>query len=93
MKYLIIWLLIINFFSLLLMYADKQKARRHKWRIRESSLLLTAFLGGSIGTLIGMHLFRHKTKHLKFLIGVPLILVLQLLLFAGMLLKFPDLLY
>ena len=58
----------------------KQKARRGRWRIPERTLLLLAALGGSVGSLLGMYLFHHKTKHLKFTLGVPLILILQLLL-------------
>lgn len=60
------------------MLMDKQKARKNKWRIRESTLLLSAALGGSPGSLAGMYLFRHKTKHPKFTIGIPVILSLQI---------------
>ena len=63
------------------MWADKRKAIRHRWRISERTLLMTAALGGSIGVLAGMYIFRHKTKHLKFVIGVPAILAAQLILF------------
>ena len=80
MKYFFLYLLIINAAAFLLMLTDKQKARKNRWRIPESTLIMTAVLGGSIGTLAGMYLFRHKTKHLKFALGVPAILVIQVFL-------------
>ena len=79
MKLLLYYLLIINAVGLLLMLVDKRKAKKNRWRIRESTLLLVAALGGSIGSLIGMYLFRHKTLHLKFTLGIPLILAAQCL--------------
>ena len=83
MKLLLYYLLIINAAGLLLMLVDKWKAKKNRWRVRESTLLLVAALGGSVGCLIGM-LFRHKTRHLKFTLGIPLILAAQC--FAGILL-------
>lgn len=77
--FLFYYLLIINALACLLMLVDKQKARKNKWRIRESVLIGTAVLGGSLGALAGMYLFRHKTKHPKFTIGIPVILALQLM--------------
>jgi uncharacterized membrane protein YsdA (DUF1294 family) len=77
MNLLFAYLLIINAAGFLLMLADKQKAKKHRWRIPESVLMSAAALGGSAGTLLGMYLFRHKTLHLKFSLGVPLILALQ----------------
>ncbi len=77
---LIGYLLIINAVSFVLMLADKAKARKNKWRIRESTLILTAVLGGSIGALAGMYLVRHKTRHPKFTYGIPVILAVQILL-------------
>jgi len=62
------------------MLIDKYRAQKNQWRIRESTLIGIAVIGGSIGIFLGMRLFRHKTKHAKFYIGVPLILALQLLL-------------
>lgn len=59
------------------MASDKSRAIKGKWRIPEKSLFLMSILGGSIGTWAGMYLFRHKTKHWYFVIGMPLILVLQ----------------
>ncbi len=78
-KLILLYLLIINAVSFLLMLTDKQKARKKLWRIPESTLLLAAAMGGSVGSLIGMYTVRHKTKHLKFTLGIPFILVLQIL--------------
>ena len=80
MKLLLYYLLIINAAGLLLMLVDKWKAKKNRWRVRESTLLLIAALGGSVGSLLGMYLFRHKTLHLKFTLGIPLILAGQCLL-------------
>ena len=79
-KLILLYLLIVNAVSFLLMLADKQKAKRHAWRIPESTLIGIAMIGGSIGALAGMYTFRHKTRHLKFILGIPLILVIQILL-------------
>ena len=73
-----LYLLIINAAGFLSMLVDKHKARKNKWRIPERTLLLIALLGGSAGSLLGMYTVRHKTKHLKFTIGVPLILAAQI---------------
>ena len=78
MKLFQIYLLLINALAFLLMLIDKYKAKKNLWRIRESTLLLIAVIGGSIGALAGMYTFRHKTKHLKFTLGIPIILVLQI---------------
>ena len=78
MKYLILYFLIINALGFLLMLADKHKARKNKWRIPEATLMGVAALGGSIGSLLGMYTARHKTRHLKFTVGIPLILIAQL---------------
>ncbi|MBQ1250696.1 MAG: DUF1294 domain-containing protein [Clostridia bacterium] len=77
-KYILLWLAGINLLALVLCGIDKWKARRDRWRIPEKTLFLSAILGGSIGLLAGMHLFRHKTKHKSFTIGVPLIFIFQL---------------
>lgn len=77
-KMLLLYFLIINAVSFLLMLADKRKAQKKLWRIPESTLLLTAVMGGSLGSLAGMYTFRHKTRHLKFTLGIPAILVLQM---------------
>lgn len=75
---ILLYLTIINAAGFLLMLIDKQKARRGAWRIPEATLIWIAILGGSIGSLIGMYFFRHKTRHLKFVLGIPLILFVQL---------------
>lgn len=77
-KLILGYLLLINAVSFLLMLVDKQKARKNLWRIPESTLLTSAALGGSIGMLMGMYTVRHKTKHLKFTLGVPAILIAQI---------------
>lgn len=77
MYFPLIYLLTVNAASFLCMLADKYKARKNLWRIPERTLITIAVLGGSPGVLAGMYLFRHKTKHEKFTIGVPLILAAQ----------------
>ena len=79
MKYLLAYLVIINAAGFLIMLIDKRKAHKNLWRIPERSLMSIAVSGGSIGVLFGMYAFRHKTKHLKFTIGVPVILTVQIL--------------
>ena len=78
MKYILAYLLIVNAAAFLLMLIDKVKAKKNRWRIRESTLMLWAAIGGSIGALAGMYTFRHKTLHRKFTIGIPAILALQI---------------
>ena len=73
----ILYLILINLIAFSLMGVDKSRARRHKWRIPEKTLFLSALLGGSIGAIAGMQVFRHKTKHWYFVVGMPLILVCQ----------------
>lgn len=79
MKYIFLYLILINAYSFLLMLADKRKAIKQRRRIPERTLMGVAMLGGSVGSIAGMYLFRHKTKHLKFIVGLPLILGLQIL--------------
>lgn len=80
MKLLVPYLFIVNAAGLLLMLADKRKARKKQWRIPEATLMSAALLGGSLGCLIGMYTVRHKTKHLKFTLGIPMILAVQIIL-------------
>jgi uncharacterized membrane protein YsdA (DUF1294 family) len=87
MKYLLYYLLIVNAIAFLLMLIDKQKPRKNKWRISEAALMFSAVLGGSVGALLGMYTFRHKTKQLKFTLGIPTILVLQIFLVIFLYLK------
>lgn len=78
MRNIIIYVCMINVIAFFLYGLDKQKAKRHQWRIPESTLLGVAVIGGSIGAFFGMQIFRHKTKKPKFYIGVPIIFVLQM---------------
>jgi uncharacterized membrane protein YsdA (DUF1294 family) len=80
MEYLVYYLLIINALAFLLMYVDKRKAQKNLWRIPERVLLGTALIGGSLGAMAGMQIFRHKTQHLKFVIGIPTMLTGHILL-------------
>ena len=75
---IIIYLAIVNFISFTVMGIDKLKARKRAWRIPEATLFVLAIIGGSVGSIIGMHLFRHKTRHWYFVYGMPAILLLQL---------------
>ena len=75
---LIVYLLIMNVIGFVLMGADKKKAKSGAWRIPEKTLFLPAILGGSIGAIAGMQVFRHKTKHWYFKYGMPAILILQI---------------
>lgn len=79
-KTIIIYLIAINIVSISLMYIDKKKAKKHKWRISENTLISLSVIGGSIGGLCGMYAFHHKTKHAKFSLGIPVILIIQILL-------------
>lgn len=81
MKYMLIFLACANLLSLVLMAVDKSKAMRHRWRIPEKVLFAAAILGGGLGAVAGMILLNHKTKHMSFRIGLPLILVVQIVLF------------
>ena len=75
-------LLLMNLLAFVLYGIDKLKAKKGAWRIPEATLLLVAFLGGSVGAFLGMEIFRHKTKHAKFKILVPLFLILHIALVA-----------
>jgi len=77
--YLTLYIAGINLVGFLSFALDKGRARRNAWRIPEATLFLFAIFGGSIGSLLGMYVFRHKTQKRKFYIGIPVILGLQLL--------------
>ena len=77
MKLFAIYLVVMNVLGVAGMWSDKRRARLHRWRIPEKVLFGVSLLGGSAGTWAGMYLFRHKTKHWYFVIGMPLILVCQ----------------
>ena len=87
MKYFLLYLLLINAVAFVLMLVDKRKAIKNRWRIPERTLILSALFGGSIGALLGMYTFRHKTKHLKFTLGMPAILIAQVALAIWIFLK------
>ena len=78
-KVLLVYLLIINAVGFILMLVDKVKAKKNLWRIPEATLFLVAAIGGSVGSILGMYTFRHKTKHIKFIVGMPLILAVQVI--------------
>jgi uncharacterized membrane protein YsdA (DUF1294 family) len=71
---------IMNIVGLWVMGEDKKRAKKHKYRIRERTLWLVALFGGAVGTTVGMQLFRHKTKHVSFKIGFPVLAILELIL-------------
>ena len=77
---MIYYLILINLVGILSMYLDKYFAKNNMYRISENNLFLIAIIGGSIGSIIGMYKFRHKTKHKQFTIGLPSILIFQILL-------------
>lgn len=77
-KYVLIYVLVINVIGFLAMGIDKLKAKKDWWRIPEGTLMMLCLLGGGIGTICGMYKFRHKTKKLKFTVGMPTILILEI---------------
>ena len=77
-KVIIVYLILVNLFAFILYGIDKDKSRKKLWRISERTLLGIAAIGGSLGALIGMRVFHHKTKHWYFRFGLPLILILHL---------------
>lgn len=77
MKLILVYLTAINIFGIYIMYLDKRKAKKGYWRVPEATLFMVAAIFGSLGILIGMKLFHHKTRHVKFVIGIPTILIVQ----------------
>ena len=84
---LLVWLAVINLLTFIVYGADKRRARKGKWRVPEKTLFLLPLLGGSIGALLGMRVFHHKTKHWYFVWGVPAILLAQLALAVWLLMR------
>lgn len=78
MKYVIIYLIAINVITMIMFGIDKRKAIKNEWRIPERTLFILAIIGGSIGGILGMHMFHHKTKKWYFAYGIPLILIIQI---------------
>lgn len=79
MKLFLVYLFLVNALGLLLMLIDKYKAKKNLWRIPEATLLGVAVIGGSLGSILGMRLARHKTKHLQFHLGLPVIFAVQVI--------------
>lgn len=88
MAVFILYLFIANLIGFVLMFKDKQYAKKHMWRVKESTLFLTAILLGSLGIFLGMRIFRHKTKHWKFVVFIPLIIISQVALIYWFLTKY-----
>ncbi len=80
-QFFIIYLVIINFLGFIIMGIDKLKAKRGSRRVPENTLFMFTILGGGVGTILGIYIFRHKTKKKKFTVGMPIILIIEVLLF------------
>ena len=78
LKNILIYLLMINLIGFGMMWSDKKRAKWGQWRIPEQTLFIVTALGGGIGTIVGMYTFRHKTKKLKFTIGLPALVILEI---------------
>ncbi len=76
----VIYLVVVNIIAVGVTVSDKKKAQHHQWRVKEATLLLIALLGGSVGMFITMKIIRHKTQKAKFMIGIPVIFILQVVL-------------
>lgn len=85
LKNILVYLIFINLIGFLAMLIDKRKAEKGKWRISEHALFVLTWLGGGIGTIAGMYKFRHKTQKKKFTIGMPIILMLEIIFLIYML--------
>lgn len=92
--FLLIYLGVISIVSMIVTIADKVKAKKGKWRVPENTLLILSALGGSLAMFITMRIIRHKTKHIKFMLGIPIIMLFQGIviwyLFNGGVLAFPG---
>ena len=78
LREILIYLLIVNIIGFFAMGIDKFKAKNNMWRTKEKTLFTIAMIGGSIGAILGMYTFRHKTKHTSFIVGFPIILIVQI---------------
>lgn len=78
----VIYLIVINILGFLIMGLDKHKAKMAERRIPENTLFMFTILGGGVGTIAGMYVFHHKTKKMKFKVGMPLVLILEILIFV-----------
>lgn len=88
-KWITGYLLLMNVVAFVVMGVDKKRARRGEWRVPEKTLFLLSLIGGSFGSLMGMYTFRHKTKHMKFVIGMPAILVVHMIAAVYFVYRFP----
>ena len=89
MVYVVVgYLVIINVIAFVVYGIDKRKAKKHLWRIPEATLIGLAFIGGSVGAFLGMRIFHHKTKHIKFYVGVPAIFIIEIIIAIILTLKF-----
>ena len=86
-RFIIIYFIVINLIGVAAMALDKYKAKKGYWRISENMLFLITLLGGGIGTIFGMYKFRHKTKKLKFTIGLPTILIAEIIIMLVLIIK------
>lgn len=78
--WLIAYVFLVNIIAFIMMGIDKRKAIKREWRVPEATLFILAIIGGSLGSILGMYTFHHKTRHLSFTIGMPAILVIQVIL-------------
>ena len=76
---IVIYFIVINLFGFFIMWLDKRKAKKGAWRIPEKTLFIITAIGGGIGTTAGMYVFRHKTQKVQFVIGFPLITILEII--------------
>lgn len=79
MEWLRLYFIVINVVGFLSMFSDKKRAKQKRWRISEKTLFLIASIGGSLGGIIGMYVFHHKTRHWQFKYGFPVILIIQII--------------
>jgi uncharacterized membrane protein YsdA (DUF1294 family) len=77
---IIIYIILMSLIGFCQMGMDKNRARKQRWRISERTLFLTAGIGGSFGSLLGMYVFHHKTKHLRFVLGIPALALIHIIL-------------
>ncbi|MDD4504269.1 MAG: DUF1294 domain-containing protein [Clostridiaceae bacterium] len=87
MRTLLIYLIVVNIAAFTIMGIDKYKAQRNKWRISETSIFAVGIIGGALGIFLGMSFFHHKTKHLKFTLGIPVVVILNIAMFGYILQK------
>lgn len=87
-KTAVVYLIVINVFGFFIMGFDKWKAKRGSWRIPEKTLFMVTLIGGGVGTITGMYVFRHKTKKLYFTVGFPVILIAEVILVIDVVRRF-----